>query len=214
MNAFLKFFCDYGTNPFKSLRWSFIVMLVFTALFMVYQWNFDNTEHKDIRLVFKNFGLYFVGGKSLLEIGQMMVPDPVKSGSSVELREFIYGHKKGLPWYYRIFGLNITRPKLTFRSMFYYKIAHRVLGTWDQANRIKRLWVALVVSIWIFGIFLKILFIRIFDAFTMSLNSFSTLGYGDLPRSEGMRYLSIIEGFLGWFLLSIFSVSLISQIIQ
>jgi len=48
----------------------------------------------------------------------------------------------------------------------------------------------------------------------MSLNSFSTLGYGDLPRSEAMRYLSIIEGFIGWFLLSIFIVALISQIIQ
>lgn len=214
MNAFLKFFCDYGTNPFKSLTWSFIVMLVFTGIFMIYLWNFDTTEHKDIRRVFKNFGLYFVGGKSLIEIGQMMVPEKGKQPSAEELSNFIYTYKKGLPWYYRIFGLNLSRPRFSFRSMFFYKMADKVLGTWSEANQAKRIWVALVVSLWIFGIFIKIILIRIFDAFTMSLNSFSTLGYGDLPRSEGMRYLSIIEGFIGWFLLSIFSVSLISQIIQ
>lgn len=214
MNVFLRTFCDYGTNPFKSLMWSLYVMLAFTLIFMLYLWNFDTSEHKDIRLVFKNFGLYFVGGKSLIEIGQMMVPLDKKKGSANELRDFIYGHKKGLPWYYRIFGLNIARPRITFRSMFYYRIADRILGKWDEANQWKRFWVAVIVSLWIFGIFIKILLIRIFDAFTMSLNSFSTLGYGDLPRNEAMRYLSILEGFIGWFLLSIFSVSLISQIIQ
>ena len=66
MNAFLKTFCDYGTNPFKSLTWSLIVMLVFSLIFMIYLWNFDTTENKDIRFVFKNFGLYFLGGKSLI----------------------------------------------------------------------------------------------------------------------------------------------------
>ncbi len=214
MNAFLKFFCDYGTNPFKSLTWSFIVMLVFTIIFMLYLWNFDTTEHKDIRRVFKNFGLYFVGGKTLLEIGEMMVPKKTSQPSAEELKSFIYQYKKGLPGYYRLFGLNIARPKFTFQSMVFYKMAHKILGKWDESNKFKRFWVAVVVSLWIFGIFIKILLIRIFDAFTMSLNSFSTLGYGELPRSEGMRYLSIIEGFIGWFLLSIFSVSLISQIIQ
>jgi len=214
MNAFLKFFCDYGTNPFKSLTWSFIVMLVFTFIFMLYLWNFDTTEHKDIRKVFKNFGLYFVGGKTLLEIGQMMVPQKTSQPSADELKGFIHQYKKGLPGYYRLFGMNIARPKLSFQSMLFYKIAHKILGVWDESNRFKRFWVAFVVSLWILGIFIKILLIRVFDAFTMSLNSFSTLGYGDLPRSEGMRYLSILEGFIGWFLLSIFSVSLISQIIQ
>lgn len=214
MNAFLKFFCDYGTNPFKSLTWSFIVMLVFTLIFMIYLWNFDTTEHKDIRRVFKNFGLYFVGGKTLLEIGEMMVPQRNNQPSAEELKTFIHHYKKGLPGYYRLFGLNIARPKFTFQSMIFYRLAHKMLGRWDESNRFKRWWVAAVVSIWILGIFIKILLIRIFDAFTMSLNSFSTLGYGDLPRSEGMRYLSILEGFIGWFLLSIFSVSLISQIIQ
>ena len=55
---------------------------------------------------------------------------------------------------------------------------------------------------------------KIIEAVSMSLNVFSTLGFGALPESGLSRYLSIIEGFIGWFLLSIFSVSLISQVIQ
>lgn len=214
MNLFLKIFCDYGTNPLKSLAWSLIVMLVFTVLFMIYLWNFDTTEHKDIRFVFRNFGRYFTDHKSLIEIGQMMIPERNQQASANELRKYIDENKNILPVYYRLFGMNITRPKLTFQSMFFYRIADKLMGKWTDAKRSKKFFIAILVSFWILLILAKIMLIRIFDAFTMSLNSFSTLGYGDLPRSEAMRYLSIIEGFIGWFLLSIFIVALISQIIQ
>ncbi len=214
MNIFLKIFCDYGTNPLKSLAWSLIVMLVFTVLFLIYLWNFDTTEHKDIRFVFRNFGKYFTDNKSLIEIGEMMIPLKDKQASAQELRNYIDENRAVLPAYYRLFGMNITRPKLSFQSMFFFRMGHKILGKWSDAKKTKKFLVALLVSCWIATLLLKIMLIRIFDAFTMSLNSFSTLGYGDLPRSEAMRYLSIIEGFIGWFLLSIFIVALISQIIQ
>jgi len=214
MNVFLKVFCDYGTNPLKSLAWSLVVMLVFTVLFMAYLWNFDTTEHKDIRFVFRNFGKYFTDNKSLVEIGEMMIPLKNQQVSANELRKYIDENKSILPGYYRLFGMNITRPKLSFQSMFFYRMGDKILGKWSEAQKTKRWLVAFLVSCWIGLLLSKIIIIRIFDAFTMSLNSFSTLGYGDLPRSEAMRYLSIIEGFIGWFLLSIFIVALISQIIQ
>lgn len=214
MNIFLKTFCDYGTNPLKSLAWSLIVMLVFTFLFMVYLWNYDTTEHKDIRFVFRNFGQYFTDNKSMIEIGEMMMPAKRDQTAANELRAYIYENRSALPAYYRLFGMNITRPKLSFQSMFFFRVGHKLLGKWTDAKKTKKYLVAIIVSLWISSLLGKIMLIRIFDAFTMSLNSFSTLGYGDLPRSEGMRYLSIIEGFIGWFLLSIFIVALISQIIQ
>ncbi len=58
------------------------------------------------------------------------------------------------------------------------------------------------------------LLLRILDALALSLNVFSTLGFGELPINGAVRYLTILEGFVGWFLLSIFSVCLISQVIQ
>ncbi|MEQ9306552.1 MAG: hypothetical protein RJQ14_21745, partial [Marinoscillum sp.] len=64
----------------------------------------------------------------------------------------------------------------------------------------------------IFGL-LGYLVLAIINAFTLSLNSFVTLGFGQIPTYGVARYVCIIEGFLGWFLLSLFSVALINQVI-
>ena len=55
--------------------------------------------------------------------------------------------------------------------------------------------------------------ISVLNAITLSLNSFVTLGFGTIPTTGAARYVCIIEGFIGWFLLSIFTVSLINQIL-
>ena len=51
------------------------------------------------------------------------------------------------------------------------------------------------------------------NAFSLSLNAFITLGCGAIPTTGLARYVCIFQGFLGWFLLSIFTASLISQIL-
>lgn len=51
------------------------------------------------------------------------------------------------------------------------------------------------------------------NAITLSLNSFVTLGFGSIPTSGVSRYMCIVEGFVGWFLLSIFTVALINQVL-
>jgi len=56
-------------------------------------------------------------------------------------------------------------------------------------------------------------FIHILNAVTLSLNAFTTLGFGDIPTNGIARYMCILEGFIGWFLLTIFSVSMISQVL-
>ena len=55
--------------------------------------------------------------------------------------------------------------------------------------------------------------IILINAITLSLNSFVTLGFGSIPTKGFARYLCIIEGFIGWFLLSIFTVALINQVL-
>lgn len=50
------------------------------------------------------------------------------------------------------------------------------------------------------------------NAVTLSINAFTTLGFGNIPTHGLARYLCIIEGFIGWFLLSIFTVALINQV--
>jgi hypothetical protein len=55
-------------------------------------------------------------------------------------------------------------------------------------------------------------FISLINAITLSLNSFVTLGFGTIPTSGLARYVCILQGFIGWFLLSIFTASLINQV--
>ena len=55
------------------------------------------------------------------------------------------------------------------------------------------------------------IFISFLNALTLSLNSFTTLGFGNIPTTGFARYICILQGFLGWFLLSLFTVALINQ---
>lgn len=57
------------------------------------------------------------------------------------------------------------------------------------------------------------LFISLLNALTLSLNSFVTLGFGRIPTTGAAKYICIMQGFIGWFLLSLFTVSLINQIL-
>jgi hypothetical protein len=55
------------------------------------------------------------------------------------------------------------------------------------------------------------LMVSILNAFFLSLNAFTTLGFGEIPTRGLARYLCIFQGFLGWFLLSMFTVALFNQ---
>jgi hypothetical protein len=55
--------------------------------------------------------------------------------------------------------------------------------------------------------------ISLLNAITLSLNSFITLGFGTIPTRGAARYVCVLQGFLGWFLLSIFTVALINQVL-
>ncbi|XOV94863.1 MAG: hypothetical protein ACFHWX_09175 [Bacteroidota bacterium] len=57
------------------------------------------------------------------------------------------------------------------------------------------------------------LLLTVVNALTLSINSFVTLGFGSVPTKGFARYLCIVEGFIGWFLLSIFTVALINQVL-
>lgn len=55
--------------------------------------------------------------------------------------------------------------------------------------------------------------LSLINSITLSINSFVTLGFGSIPTKGFARYLCIVEGFIGWFLLSIFTVALINQVL-
>jgi hypothetical protein len=55
--------------------------------------------------------------------------------------------------------------------------------------------------------------LKFLNALTLSLNAFTTLGFGNIPTHGAARYACVLQGFIGWFMLTIFSVALINQVL-
>jgi hypothetical protein len=51
------------------------------------------------------------------------------------------------------------------------------------------------------------------NALTLSMNAFITLGFGNIPTAGLARYVCVLQGVLGWFLLSLFTVALLNQVL-
>lgn len=58
----------------------------------------------------------------------------------------------------------------------------------------------------------KGILISLINGQMLSLNAFVTLGFGRIPTSGLAKYACIFQGFLGWFLLTLFTVTLINQV--
>ena len=80
--------------------------------------------------------------------------------------------------------------------------------------RSKQAMVSLLTTLYVICYLLWHLLLRILDAFMVSLNAFSTLGFGGIPFQGVGRYLVVCEGLVGWLMLTIFSVSLIGQLLR
>lgn len=125
-NRFLKIFCDYGTNPVKSLIFSVYIILFFGFLYFIFPSEGKIIEWRRLYLALKNR----------------------KKHTDFIKKELFTGLK------------------------------------------------------------------QLTNAIALSMNAFVTLGYGEMPARGVARYLAVFEGLTGWLLLSIFSASLISQMLQ
>ena len=87
-------------------------------------------------------------------------------------------------------------------------------GTWQEVPPAHRWWkLILLIGAFLLALAWDVL-IKILNALMLSINTFTTLGFGEIPIKGLPRYLAIIQGFIGWFMLTIFSVSLISQLLN
>ena len=87
-------------------------------------------------------------------------------------------------------------------------------GKWVDLTTPRKVYVGIVVGFSVLFYLSYLILVRLLNSLMLSVNAFSTLGFGNIPVQGGARYIAILEGFIGWFLLSIFSVALISQILQ
>lgn len=130
LNALLRFYTDYGTNPSRAIRISIFVVLIFSVFYFFFPSEWDTKSKKQL---------------------------------INDYRILVEKNKHGY-----------LRP--------FFKLS------WGFAK-------------------------SLLNAMTLSLNAFVTLGFGTIPTSGLARYICIVQGFIGWFLLSIFTASLINQVL-
>ena len=213
LNEFLKYFCDYGTSPVKSVIFSLWTILFFAFFYFFFYSSWDKINHQFLIQQHRKLISYFLSKQSLNDFYSDTYKEEFLSYQ--DYKRDIKKSKK-LPFYIWVFG-----PLLYWRALFKYRMTKAwfervdILHTdWFSLRNPQKLWIGVKSIISIIAYISFLLGIKALNSIFLSINAFSTLGFGDIPVQGFSRYIAILEGFIGWFLLSIFSVSLISQILQ
>lgn len=215
MDNFLEYFNAYGTDPVLSLVNSFFWILGFAVIYLVFPSEEDNLRFHNIRAAISKYVAHFSE-----EQKQFFTADEIYKRELEDIRKMKTAFQEnieklppivsfiGMPFYY--LGFLFTQIKHRVRSVSQFNIYQ----DWSHLNQWGRYKTSTIVTLNFIGFLIWGLIMRLINSFILSLNAFVTLGYGEIEAKGIARYFCVVEGLVGWFLLSIFSVSLISQILQ
>ncbi len=210
----LGYFCLYGTSPIRALIISLWVIVIFSVFYFFFYT--ENMEVEKFSLIksYKNIVKYFTSENNLEELYKEQYSKEMESNKV--FKELIKKNSVQLPLIVNFMGKPLYKmSEIRFRiACFVYRKAELLNGKWNDLNSKQKLKVGTIMFFYISLFLLTHLFIRCLNAVFLSVNTFSTLGFGKIPLKNIAKYVAILEGFIGWFLLSMFSVSLISQILQ
>lgn len=214
LNVFLKYFAKYGTSPARAITVSLWVILIFACFYFFLYSNWDGINRSFLIKQHRKLLEYFNSEQKL--------EDFYADNYKEEFQEYeTYKHdiessKVDVPFF-----INVLGKPLYYASLFkhnamtwLYQRTEILQGRWVDLSKSRKVFVGITVSLSILVYLIYLVIIRFLNSLILSINTFSTLGFGDIPVKSWTRYIAILEGFLGWFLLSIFSVSLIGQILQ
>jgi hypothetical protein len=207
LNVFLETFCKYGTEPVMAIQYSMWILLIFGLLYFVFPSQPDDLTAVRFTQTFYNLASHqeerqrqarlIENDMEALQRSHEDAPPLVR----VIGAPFYYGHI--LQYQLRLWAVRRTGYVQTLQARWQ-----------DSALASQRVGLAARATVYFSGLLAVSAAIRALNAGALSLNAFVTLGYGEIQAKGIARYLAVLEGALGWFLLSIFSVSLISQILQ
>ena len=214
INQFLKVFSGYGTNPSLSIIFSLYVIFIFAFVYMLFPNSWETGKKNKLMNRLKFLTKYFRQNEGIREIYEEEQQESVMSYN--EFKKYMHSSKKEIPSFF----LWLTKPIYYFSS-YNYKMTGRILkhtdilkGRWVDLSKRRKFFTSLIIGCWILGLLLIDLLVKFFNALTLSINTFTTLGFGEIPIKGIPRYLAIVQGSIGWFMLTIFSVSLISQLLN
>ena len=213
VNRFLKRFSNYGTSPAKIVISAFQIILFFAFLFLFSNnsWNTINTNALKSKIE-PTVG-YFISDN---DIEKSYAINSLKIEENNTSKLLLLEHKSNIPrvfFFPTLFLLN-AQNKVATTKLSLWKYLNVVKGSWGDLSKTKKVTNSIaLVAIMLFYVITKILS-TLLNALTLSINSFTTLGFGEIPIKGIGRYLAILEGFIGWIFLTLFSVTLISQVLS
>ncbi len=214
LHRFIGTFSDYGTKPAKGIVVSLYVILFFAAIYFLFPNSWDSVSNNKLINRIQFFVRYFEQDRS---IGELYTDDYYEKLESFKaFKNYMKQREKKVPNYI----LLLARP-IYYSSIAQYKLTSYLLskldvmkGKWESLSRGKKITTSFIIGSWLLLVISFDLLLKALNAITLSINTFTTLGFGDIPISGLPRYMAVLEGFIGWFLLSIFSVSLIYQVLN
>jgi hypothetical protein len=214
INKFTKAFSDYGTRPAKAIVIFFQVVLGFSVFYFFFPSTWNTTNSRKLMKRLSYLGGYFTSKEGLSELFEKETKDEYTDYE--EFRSFMTSSEKELPVYFQwlskpLYQASVSRFNLSKGILRRTDILN---GKWSELPSGKKAMTSILIGVYLFFYLLYVLIVRMLNAITLSINAFSTLGFGEIPTRGIARYVTIIQGFVGWFLLSIFLVSLIGQILN
>ncbi|NVJ87600.1 MAG: two pore domain potassium channel family protein [Algoriphagus sp.] len=214
INQFLKVFSAYGTEPERAIVFSVYVILAFALIYLFFPNHWDS--HGKNRIMDRyRFFLKYVNKDSGIHEVYLDEKKPALLASE-DFKLYLEEQGKTAPKFFMATALPLYRWSVAGTKTFSWLLSKVdvLKGTWSSTEDSKKAG----KSVLIIGAFLIAivydLFIKMLNALMLSINTFTTLGFGEIPIKGLPRYLAIIQGFIGWFMLTIFSVSLISQLLN
>jgi hypothetical protein len=216
LNVFLRFFSDYATNPGKSLKQSLWFLLAFTILYMFTFSKWDGMNYGFYVEQFNRFSEYIISDKPIKKVYTKKESPIHKDLAKFQEKYLLKG--KDVPRLLKLFGV-----PLHFLGKFRETMIPSLIRffnfqpkKWSKLNTGEKIWSGFLILVISFLFSIYVLVVKFFNSLIMSLNSFVVIGFGALPEEDEKiaMYLSIIEGIIGWFLLTIFTITLLSQVLQ
>ncbi len=214
INQFLKVFSAYGTRPANAIIYSMYVILIFAFVYLFFPNSWDSHGKNRIINRYKFFAKYMSKDAGIHEVYQDEKKEEMLSYE--QFKNIMQSYENKIPKFFTatafpLYKWAVSGTKLT--SAFLRRI-DIIQGTWSELPTSKRWWKGLLlIGAFTIAIAYDII-IKMLNALMLSINTFTTLGFGEIPIKGLPRYLAIIQGFIGWFMLTIFSVSLISQLLN
>lgn len=214
INRFLKYFCNYATNPARSLVVALWVILAFSFLYMLSFSEWDGINARRLLNRYRLITTYFITDKSLESLYSETLGDTYEDIENFKT-EYL-NNSNDAPYFVRILGRPIYYLYICRFEFIKWLLKRLEIlnGNWIELNLKRRILIGTVMFTFFLFYSVYLVAIKFINGFVLSLNMFITIGFGKMPEKGAPMYLAVIEGFVGWIMLSFFSITIISQVLM